>query len=86
MHSGPARANHSRWAAHFNALRRLPQRHHYAFRRLNGPQHMRGPGVEGVALLGVELVQVVDPMQALLPVPDAQLSDVRCNPRRDSRS
>jgi hypothetical protein len=39
-----------------------------------------------VALLGVELVQVVDPMQALLPVPDAQLSDVRCNPRRDSRS
>src|SRR5262249_33672617 len=45
-------------------------------RRLDDPQHASSPGVEGVTLLGVELVQIVNPMQPLLPVTDAQLGDM----------
>src|SRR5262245_53533042 len=52
------------------------QRYHDALRRLDDPQHASSPGVEGVTLLGVELVQIVNPMQPLLPVTDAQLGDM----------
>src|SRR5262249_42669411 len=41
--------------------------------------HVRGPGLEGVPLLGLITVLVIDLVQAGLSVPDAELGDMRRN-------
>jgi len=55
----------------------LPQLHHPTFRWRDDPQHMGGPRVKGVPLLGVELVQVVNAVQTGLTVPDAEFGNMR---------
>jgi hypothetical protein len=76
MQSGPARITTRRRAIHFTASGRLPQRHHFALRRLDEPHHVGRPQIKGATLFVVVSMQVVNPMQPLLPVPNAKFSDV----------